>query len=73
MSKMPPSMWEEPEAFPSESDRIDAERTHEHHADHGDHEHGEGCGHDAIPHGDHVDYAHDGHRHWFHDGHWDEH
>jgi hypothetical protein len=26
-----------------------------------------------VPHGDHVDYAHDGHRHAAHDGHWDEH
>ncbi|TQN43901.1 zinc transport system permease protein [Blastococcus colisei] len=27
------------------------------------HEHGEGCGHQPVPHGDHVDYDHDGHRH----------
>jgi zinc transport system permease protein len=27
------------------------------------HEHGEGCGHRAVPHGDHVDYDHDGHLH----------
>ncbi|SFL00734.1 metal ABC transporter permease [Geodermatophilus ruber] len=27
------------------------------------HEHGEGCGHPAVPHGDHVDYDHDGHLH----------
>lgn len=26
-----------------------------------DHAHGDGCGHVALPHGDHVDYAHDGH------------
>jgi zinc transport system permease protein len=38
-----------------------------------DHEHGPGCGHDAIPHGDHVDYVHDGHRHAAHQGHYDEH
>ncbi|TFV61889.1 metal ABC transporter permease [Geodermatophilus sp. DF01-2] len=41
------------------------------------HEHGEGCGHAPIPHGDHVDYDHDGHRHAAHrtnDGvHYDEH
>jgi zinc transport system permease protein len=27
------------------------------------HEHGEGCGHLPVPHGDHVDYDHDGHLH----------
>lgn len=38
-----------------------------------EHEHGPGCGHEAIPHGDHVDYLHDGHRHAPHGGHYDEH
>ncbi len=37
------------------------------------HEHGAECGHPAIPHGDHVDYVHDGHRHAAHEGHYDEH
>ncbi|MDH4076334.1 MAG: metal ABC transporter permease [Acidimicrobiia bacterium] len=37
------------------------------------HEHGPGCGHEAIPHGDHVDYLHDGHRHAAHGAHYDEH
>lgn len=37
------------------------------------HEHGPGCGHRALTHGDHVDYLHDGHRHAPHDGHYDEH
>lgn len=37
------------------------------------HEHGEDCGHPAVPHGDHVDYIHDGHRHAAHGGHYDEH
>jgi zinc transport system permease protein len=27
------------------------------------HEHGQGCGHAPVPHGDHVDYDHDGHLH----------
>jgi zinc transport system permease protein len=40
--------------------------------DHG-HEHGRECGHPAVPHGDHVDYVHDGHRHAPHGGHYDEH
>jgi hypothetical protein len=42
------------------------------HSDHA-HVHGEGCGHEAVLHGDHVDYLHDGHRHAPHDGHYDEH
>lgn len=37
------------------------------------HEHGPGCGHEAIPHGDHVDYLHGDHRHAPHEGHYDEH
>lgn len=37
------------------------------------HEHGPGCGHEAVLHGDHVDYMHDGHRHAAHEGHYDEH
>jgi zinc transport system permease protein len=37
------------------------------------HEHGEDCGHDAVPHDDHVDYLHDGHRHAGHAGHYHEH
>ena len=37
------------------------------------HDHGEDCGHVAVPHGDHVDYVHDGHRHAPHGRHYDEH
>ncbi len=37
------------------------------------HEHGTECGHPAVPHGDHVDYVHDGHRHAPHGSHYDEH
>jgi zinc transport system permease protein len=37
------------------------------------HQHGESCGHLAVPHGDHVDYVHDGHRHAPHGSHYDEH
>jgi hypothetical protein len=37
------------------------------------HAHGEGCGHVAVPHGDHTDYLHDGGRHAGHEGHYDEH
>jgi zinc transport system permease protein len=37
------------------------------------HQHGEGCGHPAVRHGDHVDYVHHGHRHASHGDHYDEH
>lgn len=38
-----------------------------------DHVHGEGCGHEAVPHGDHTDYLVEGHLHHPHDGHCDDH
>lgn len=37
------------------------------------HQHGPGCGHPAVEHGDHIDYIHGGHRHAVHGGHYDEH
>jgi zinc transport system permease protein len=37
------------------------------------HEHGRECGHQAVPHGDHVDYVHDGHRHAAHGASYDDH
>jgi zinc transport system permease protein len=37
------------------------------------HEHGDECGHPAVPHGDHIDYVHGGHRHAMHGDHYDEH
>ena len=37
------------------------------------HQHGPDCGHVAVPHEDHVDYVHDGHRHAPHGKHYDEH
>ena len=40
---------------------------------HAEHEHGEGCGHEAVPHGDHVDYLVEGHLHHPHGGHCDHH
>ena len=42
------------------------------HANH-QHVHGEGCGHTAVKHGNHIDYIHDGHLHHEHNGHYDEH
>jgi zinc transport system permease protein len=47
-------------------------RAHRHPAEHR-HEHGPGCGHEALVHGDHVDYVHDGHRHAAHGAHYDDH
>lgn len=38
-----------------------------------DHQHGPGCGHEAVPHGGHVDYLVDGHLHHPHEGHCDDH
>lgn len=38
-----------------------------------DHAHGPGCGHDAVPHGDHTDYLVDGHLHHPCSGHCDDH
>jgi hypothetical protein len=37
------------------------------------HSHGPSCGHEAIPHGDHVDYLVESHLHHPHDGHCDDH
>ena len=37
------------------------------------HKHGSGCGHEAVPHGDHVDYLVDGHLHHPHGDHCDDH
>ena len=38
-----------------------------------EHVHGPGCGHDPVPHGDHVDYLVDGHLHYPHGDHCDDH
>ena len=45
------------------------------HAEHTvvEHHHEAGCGHEAVQHGDHVDFAHGDHKHAEHDGHYDEH
>ncbi|MEM7409316.1 MAG: hypothetical protein AAF430_03660 [Myxococcota bacterium] len=37
------------------------------------HQHGPGCGHEAVPHGDHHDYLVGGHLHHPHGGHCDDH
>ncbi len=38
-----------------------------------DHIHGPDCGHEAVPHGDHICYIVDGHLHHPHNGHCDHH
>ena len=40
---------------------------------HCDHQHGPGCGHEAVPHGDHMDYLVDGRLHHPHGDHCDDH
>jgi zinc transport system permease protein len=37
------------------------------------HQHGPGCGHPYVQHGDHPDFIHEGHRHAQHADHYDEH
>ena len=37
------------------------------------HEHGPGCGHEAVSHNGHIDYVHGKHRHAAHGAHYDEH
>jgi len=37
------------------------------------HQHGAACGHEAVPHGDHLDYLVDGHLHHPHGEHCDNH
>ena len=38
-----------------------------------DHTHGSDCGHEAVTHGDHIDYIVDGRLHQQHEGHCDDH
>ena len=38
-----------------------------------EHRHGPGCGHEAVPHGDHLDYLAEGHLHHPHGDHCDNH
>lgn len=49
-----------------------AEHDHHESADH-PHVHGEGCGHETVQHGDHVDYVVSGHLHRPHGDHCDDH
>lgn len=68
---MPPNMFEHPEAF-TQPEVEYAEAVEEEEAEH-QHEHGPTCGHEAVEHGDHVDYVVGGKRHWWNHGRWEHH
>ena len=51
----------------------DCTNGHECDAHEADHIHGKDCGHEAVPHGDHVDYLVEGHLHHQENGHCDNH
>lgn len=53
------------------NDKNPAECNHGFHC--GEHIHGEGCGHEAVPHGDHIDYIVNGRLHHQHGDHCDDH
>ena len=57
------------------SDTNPHECTPDHECEHHDaeHEHGPDCGHEAVQHGDHVDYVVGGHLHHPHGDHCDDH
>jgi zinc transport system permease protein len=59
--------------FAGEDDHFDVDEPHTAVPEEHGHQHGPDCGHPAVPHGDHLDYVHDGHRHAPHGGHYDEH
>ena len=69
MSTIPPGMWTDPSDF-SEEFRTPQE---EDFAQERAHEHGRDCGHEAVEHGDHVDYVTDTHHHFLKDGIWHRH
>jgi zinc transport system permease protein len=51
---------------------LNTRHAHHAHQEH-HHDHGPECGHEAVSHGDHLDYVHDGHRHAVHGAHYDDH
>ncbi len=72
MVTWPLGIWLRHRARLEEPFSDDTPETHDVTDDH-PHDHGPGCGHLAVPHDDHVDYVHDGHRHAAHGEHYDEH
>jgi hypothetical protein len=57
----------------SETNPADCTPDHDCAAHEAEHEHGPDCGHEAVRHGDHVDYVVAGHLHRPHEGHCDDH
>jgi hypothetical protein len=65
MTSFPGAFFQNPDAF--EPRELEEEEL-------GGHVHGQGCGHEAVPHDDHVDYVHDdGHHHFLKGGRWFHH
>lgn len=62
---MPPNMFNNPRDFKDEV--MEEEEAQEEHV------HGPDCGHEAVQHGDHVDYVVGEHRHWWNRGRWEKH
>jgi zinc transport system permease protein len=61
------------EPFPDHDTDLELDGAHTVVPEEHGHQHGPDCGHQAVPHGDHVDYLHGGHRHAPHGAHYDEH
>lgn len=57
----------------SDRNRVDCTPDHDCRAHDPGHRQGPGCGHEAVPHGDHVDFLVGGHLHRPHEGHCDDH
>ncbi len=55
------------------NDKQDCKAEHECEGHAKSHQHGPGCGHEAVKHGDHSDYLVEGHLHHKHGDHCDNH
>ena len=65
---MPPNMFNNPQDFRDEvMEEEEEDEAREEHV------HGPDCGHEAVEHGDHVDYVVGEHRHWWNRGRWEQH
>ena len=65
MSGAPPQLFLHPESFKMEEVQEVEQETR--------HEHGPDCGHEAVQHGDHIDYKVEGKHHFLHGGKWWKH
>ena len=68
MTVLPPSFFQDGDAFRDDdvTEILDEQELE-------GHEHGEDCGHEAVQHGDHIDYVTDTHHHFLKDGIWHRH